>query len=578
VYLGLDTIDVAGPESGSDEFFLGVGDRKLCIRGGRADERTIRGKILPAMYEWMQRGRGPRFAEHGIFAVGRVSRGLHLPMAQVLWSNFLKLPYSEVSGAAATAQGIPGDPRALAPMRGLALDSEAGRELMQVHEVSTRTRACAALGLGLLGLADRESRADVSETLAGLLEERGADVEARASAALAFGNCPLPVGAETGLCYCGECAVGAPWTSLQAQVACLSGRVRDESEPELVRSSSVLALGALLDGRPEREIDELKTGVVRLLAHLCDSGSEQPDAVRESALIALGRIADADEDPADGWARACLKRRVVSGSEFEKRFALIALGRAGARPGSGEAWARAPEVRGHLLHFLGRGRNEQRPWAALALGVMGFWTRAHGGEPSEAVDIALERSLRRTRNEDLGAYALALGMRARGAASEILLEKLEKSKNDETRSYVALALGMLNASSAVEELHELCRSESAEPVLVERCGLALGLIGDRGVLELLHPMFEPEVREATRLGAVRAVRGIGSEDSVDALTRLLADPGASNELGNAAIAALGAIGDRAALPWSTAYSAWAHYAASPGCLTNGDGTGVIDYR
>ena len=52
---------------------------------------------------------------------------------------------------------------------------------------------------------------------------------------------------------------------------------------------------------------------------------------------------------------------------------------------------------------LNRGRPELRPWAALSLGVLGFWTRAHGGEPEVAVDVALEQVLDRLERSEIDA-------------------------------------------------------------------------------------------------------------------------------------------------------------------------------
>ena len=578
LYLGLDTVDLEGPASGNDEFFLGVGERRVPIRGGRADARTVRGQILPPLYEWMQRGRGARFAEHGVFAIARSSREQLQPMAQDLFTNYLKVPHEAVNGAAAFALGIPGDDRSFQLLQALAFDNELARETMQIDRVSSRVRAAAALGLGLLGQADPRLRRDVSESLSELLSDRELAAEVRASAALALGQCALEVATDTGLCTCGECGLGAPWTSLQAQIAFLAGLARDRSQPVLLRGCAAQGLGALMAGREVDELREVKEGVVSLLAFLIEADRREPDAVRESAVLALGRIGDADEDRADRWVRHVLEGRSASGNAFERRFALIALGRVGARPGSGEPWAEASEVRGRLLHVLSRGRPELKPWAALSLGVLGFWTRAHGGQPEAAVDQALERTLRRARHADRSACALALGMRANGSSRELLLKSLRKTKDDSTRSYLAVSLGMLRAREAIEDLHALSQSQSADAALMERCGLALGLIGDRRVLQLLHPMFDAEAREATRLGAVRAAGAIGSKDSIDSLTALLADPDASIELGNAAISALGAIGARDAIPRTTAYSCWLHYGAAPASLTNPEQTGVLDYR
>jgi hypothetical protein len=134
----------------------------------------------------------------------------------------------------------------------------------------------------------------------------------------------------------------------------------------------------------------------------------------------------------------------------------VSLGEAGARPGTGAApYAGLPLVRAHLAERLERGHSLDRPWAALALGVLGHGLREAGLDCDPELDRALIRALRAAKApQELGACALACGMRRIEGALGDLLAALDAVAEDEARGFIAVGLGLLGDSDALEPVQQ----------------------------------------------------------------------------------------------------------------------------
>ena len=91
-------------------------------------------------------------------------------------------------------------------------------------------------------------------------------------------------------------------------------------------------------------------------------------------------MCDTDEDPLDRKLRASLMHAATDGDLQARYFALMSLARTGARAGEGEGDARAGlvDIRTFLLRRLGGAKNMERPWLALAFGVLGYGLNAEG--------------------------------------------------------------------------------------------------------------------------------------------------------------------------------------------------------
>jgi len=300
--------------------------------------------------------------------------------------------------------------------------------------------------------------------------------------------------------------------------------------------------------------------------------------VRRSAVLALGLIGDADRDKADVWIRNALTRSVRRGDPIEKRFALISLARSGARKGTGEdPFSGTASARKELLTALSKGKKEIRPWAALATGILGYHLRDEGGQMDPGVDNALRIALGRTKKPDeVGALALAVGLRGDREAAENLISQLEKAKTEDARSYASLGLGLTGDASAVEPLQDALGGASEEPLLASRSGLALGLLGDTEVVQALLDTLEDTEDESTRKSIVQALGYIGDERSIDALVAIMSDAHEDKEVRAQAVVALGYAADRAALNWRSKIASGVNYLAQSDMLTSSDGSGILD--
>ena len=481
--------------------------------------------------------------------------------------RFLRRGDERTRRAAVVALAAAADERTLEFLRTLALDTEAARRFLPEECAPADLRAAACLGLARFARTNESVRAGVVRDLVSLLEDPATEEQLALTCLFALPAARLPRGDEQGACTCGACEIDEPWASLQGQVGYTARILADRERSPNLRAAATGALGRLLEDEIETEVGDIKADLIQLLAHTIEAGRRESDRVRESAVLALGRLADADEDPADRWARRLLQTRLRAGSHLERCFALMSLGRVAARPGSGNSGEGRDEIRGHLSFVLARGNADLRPWAALSLGVLGFEGRLAELELSEAIDRALEHGLQRARAADAGAFALALALREEHAAVPTLMRSLRTARTEEARSFAALALGLLAAPEAKDELSRLVLETDVDPALAERMGLALGLVADERVLASLRVALPRTVDSRASAAVVHAIGIAGSPLAIDALEALLEERAAPLASSWITLHALGNLAARESLPWRTSFTAGAHPGALPRSLS-----------
>jgi len=302
--------------------------------------------------------------------------------------------------------------------------------------------------------------------------------------------------------------------------------------------------------------------------------------VKCSAVLALGLIGDADEDEVDRWIRWALNRSARSGDPLERRFAMIALARVGARKGQlTDGFAATSSVRKDLLHHLARARKDLKPWAGLALGVLGWHLYDEGGPVDPNVDRALQRAMRKARGvQDLGAYAVAVGLRGNRDAGEYLLDRMDGIKDEAARSYAALAVGMSGVRGAIEPLQAVLSQAEEDPLMATRAGIALGLLGDSSIVGSLITILEESESEAQRIAAARTLGYLGDRRAVETLCGLITDGEATEAVREAAMAALGFVSDSAATTWRQRLAGGVNYLARTPTLTDARNPGVLDFQ
>jgi len=573
----------ARPATDGGDFFLGTGQRLIDHDLGRASRADVKARIVPALTTVIRSGAEYNLLRETIVARAKASRrepfsGLQTSLRWFISENDHPL----INQTAAVAFGIMAEEDGVGELCELLADTAAGRELVGDEFVDPVLRAFAAYGLGLVGQAAENDgvRHTIVRALVEIFEDPEVTPELRSAVVLALSLVPLDPAPEAAfLCLCGECEVGGPASSLEAQVTWLMRAFMERRGlSDMVRAQTATSLARLISNRPSEVDPFLKEGVTEILVRALNRDQRQPEVVKESAALALGMIGDADLDPVDSWIRWALDRSARTGKPLERRFALIGLGLVASRPGQGEEpFAGTEEARARLLHHMTNGRRATRPWAGLALGVMGHWLLFNREELSPSAGVALKTAVRNCRKvADLGAYGLALGLRRDGAMQALLLDKLGRTRDSAARAYVALALGLIGDRSAIEPLREIVTAERTQPELREQCGLALGLLSDDGLAPLLLAELE-ERRDSGSCGALAVALGsLGDRRSIEALTTMFQDVELDDGARASAAVALGRLADATPLTWRSLLATGTNYHGAPASLTNPGGTGVLD--
>lgn len=594
LYLRFANINTGEVRSGSDDFFLGRGQRSEVV-GGRASDELIDGTLVPALLEAVKLGGSNPFVQSALVAMTKIGGPDNQFQFDFVTKWFLELPNGTdvMHPTAAFALGLGGDPADIALLRELAKDSEAGRALVKGKAVPSEMRAYATYGLGVLAhrSEDRAVRGQVVRDLIDLLEAKvekpkKADEtwsnDVQVAAMIALGLVPLHVDESVVACYCGKCVVPEPETSLYPQVTYLMRYFTADKEYDpFLRAHAATTLGRLVAARPAGVTERMKEGIAEVLIRALENSSKQPALVRESAVLALGLIGDADDGDVDQWIRWAVGRSARAGTPLEQRFAMIALASIGGRAGEGEEpFAAQDDVEKSLLHHLASARKEVKPWAGLAIGVLAHSLREDGRSVDPASTLALRSSMKTVRRgSDMGAYAVALGLCQDASATEDLLERFEEVKDEDARGYAALALGLLGAREAIAPLQKVMTDGDALPLLQTRAGIALGLLGDSGVVGQLLALAAngPEEKAASREAAVAALGFIGDRRAVDRLCEILTQKDKhSDTLRETAMVAVGFLADRTARPWRTVFTLGSNYRAEVPSYTSGKGTGILN--
>ena len=304
----------------------------------------------------------------------------------------------------------------------------------------------------------------------------------------------------------------------------------------------------------------------------------------QSAVYALGLLGTNDGvDPLDQRIRAALAAAPKTASDQQARnFALIALAKSGGR------FAQAParpedgidEVSRALLGQLADGKIALGSWAALACGVLGHELLETSPDSPKvgALQRVVRESLRDTKNPTMvGALAISSGLLGDVEAAPLLLERLKSEKDDDACGYVAVGLGLMGARDAVAGIQAIVAESKYRPELLKQTAIALGLLGDKSVVPQLLALLQEARGLASQASVASALGFIGDRRSVAPLTAMLANPELTPRARAFAAVALGLVGDKELLPWSTKIGLDLNYRATTQTLTDRTaGTGILD--
>ncbi len=581
-YLDLKRI-VRGLETrtGSDGFSLGAGQREKRIGGLR--ETTVHTQVLPALQRTLRGGGSFELIRSSLLAMARVESSWGTAEGTTI--EFVTRFYlteegnQETAEAAIVAMGVRADPAAAPTLIELLLDTDAGRELCDGEPVDYRRRALAAYSLGLIGRANDDSslRRDIAMALIANLEDNAfAPYDTQLAALVALGLVPMDACQEPE----GETSTKEPADHFcrGRQLSLLLDYMVDQRRHTRLRAHAAVPLARLTASARERH----RTNVTEWLLHLVQPRSKEAPEVKQGAVIALGLLGDSDDDMLDVELRKSLTRIEKSGDRLASPLALIALARVAGRPGNGEndGEARA-DVQELLLQKMARGRNGADGWAAVALGVFAHTMAEHQQVVSDDVAQALRAKMARSgKSEDIAAPCIGLGLLRDGEAGEVLLRRLERSKNDLQRSSAALALGLVGAEQARDPMVAFLEDAESESDLFRSLSLGLRLLGDRSIVGRLVEVASETDDDGVRASLYLALGALGDAAAIAPLVAVLDDPRISDDVRASAARALGELCDTAPRPWSQPISSDLHHAVLSSTLVSytDTGTGLLDMR
>ncbi|MCB9831182.1 MAG: HEAT repeat domain-containing protein [Planctomycetes bacterium] len=399
------------------------------------------------------------------------------------------------------AMGILGNREAIPTLIEVMNDSALGRKLIgNAKEVETRTRAFAALGIGLIGarerdLGDTSARQALEAMLADRDNERQVDLQA------------------------------APITALgimkdRESVPVLTAFLRDRRRPAMLRAQAATALA--------------KIGDVSARGALVEGLEDKDNAVVQSCAQGLGLIARPDDKEIVDRLQKLLRSAPDVGA---KNFAIMALAQIGGE-----------DNRNLLCRLIGGGNTTERAFAALALGVYLHQHPADGARSEVAA--LLHKQFKNEKNPDFrGACAIALGLAGHDAAGPDLLEILQKAGQPALRGHVCIGLGLMRHEAAIKEIRRTV-ADRGDVDLRRNAAVALGLMGDGEAVRVLQREIEASENSMAVQGAVTQGLGfIGDRSAVPTLVRFLRERDRYQDVTRAfAAVALGLLGDKDDLP------------------------------
>lgn len=473
----------------------------------------------------------------------------------------------EVAESAVMALGVLGSHGA-APVLGDLLGGAAPAG--GLAKTSRRMRALAAYGLGAVGrrtTAAAVRRYCVHHLAQALGERQGSTIDVAVACVVALGHVRLPVTADTAV----EKGPLPPSDSRAGQLALLSGMLQDGSLDDDLRSFLPVALARLAHDVPvQREI------LIQELAGRLDPREREADAVRASCVQALGQMVTAQQVPVDEVARQRLFDVARGGERLERGLALAALGRIGGRREEGLVGKVPALVRDFLLERLEKGKSQERPWAALGLGLLEHGTLRAGKPSSAEVRQTLREVLARTARPDhVGALCIALGLAGDLEALPLLADRAVEG--DETaRGHAAAALGLLRAMGQIGTLRNLV-VQGRQPQVAREAAIALGLLADRGATGALFHQALRARFQSHRISALLCAGLVQDAGALEPLLELLASKDESTVLRGYAAVALGTLADKERIPWSHALAAGVSWWSAPPTLFDPDsGLGAVD--
>ena len=570
-YLQLHRSALTTVATGNDNFYLGATRRSERDADTAVAHTTIVSSIVPALKKALDDSKQREVTTACLLALGRI--GVQPPDWKLVDVLAARIDDSDqsVRENAAVALGLAAatDTRAVDLLIGLSLDDAVGRKL-RGEGVEDRTRTFAIYGLGLAAGAS----ADLG------IKERALNTLTKVLAADDGGSRNVKVATISAIGSLG--LRGRRYQEVKLAERALQTLTdyfgkEFESGERFVQAHVPTALARLL-GRDHARSDAIKELLAAELVRR--DGRRMENAVAQSCALALGQLVapndddDAKVNPDVAHSKLLLEVATTHRDVQTRNFAVLALGQIGGACN-----------RKALLNLFDRANaSQERPWCALALGVMAF-ARGEAGRATTGAFVAdrfvgetLFDAVRKTRDPMIaGAFAIASGLAGANETASVLRQRLLASTGKEKfAGELAISLALLGDRGAIEDLQRVVADASQRPELLERAAVALGRLGDASIVATLERrLMQSEGNVATVQAAAAALSQIGDHRAVAGLVQVLGDTGRSSVQRAGAATALGGIADPRTLPWNTIYSANTNYRAAPETMVDAF-AGVLD--
>ncbi len=291
-------------------------------------------------------------------------------------------------------------------------------------------------------------------------------------------------------------------------------------------------------------------------------GSRRTDIYMESSCaIALGRLARLiDTTKRTELAKGLIAYIKKSKNQQAINFALISLAYIAmedVKAGKTDAFTVA-KVGEFLLDSATSGKPLEKPYGALAISLV---CRQITNEPTvnvygdfrhKAMTVLKEgTSSGKMTSRDQAAFVIGIGIAQDFDSAPLLVDILKDRKTHwEKLGYAAVALGMAKPGGdrvAAEMIRKILLDTNEEELKV-RCATALGLLKDRGALDLLISELEKAETQSLKGQLAVAIAKIGDARSIEPLVTRMKNK-KEKELTRAIVtAALGVIGDMELVP------------------------------
>ena len=564
-----DAVLQGGPQTGSDDFYLGSTRKSAARDSLRPTQEDIMTEILPALKKAIDSTDYKDISSSCMIAMAKIGQDHPEFKLRDVFEPRLSENTQEVRESAALSYGISaiaGEDE-MNMLVDLALDKGKGKEASS-GSVNMRTRAFACYGLGLVSYrnSDVAIKRQAFDALKKVLESkdlRDRNIQVAAINGIRILN--IGTGTDEEKALLTE-AVDTLEKFYMQKVG--AGR-------NIILAHCPPAIATLIGADHERSehFKELFAADMQDKGKIKRAGNQ----ISQSCALALGQMCKPYDDKKSEdaeYSKLLLNMWNKHKDVQTRNFSVLSLG-----------WIGGALNREALLKAFDKaGKAIEKPWCAIALGVYSHFeyedqkARGDSVNPDSFIGETLYKELEKSKNPSLtGALAIGLGLNQfTDAADEMREQMLKNQAKEEMAGYLAIGLALMKDDRSIEDIKNVVDASTRRFSLLQQAAIALGKLGDKTVAERLQKLMTDGEPNLAKLSSIASAIGfIGDKRSIQPLKDLLFDDKLSDLSRAFAAVALGGVADKQPLPWNSAIGVNMNYRAAVETLTNSQ-TGILD--